>query len=188
MVDNGASRLNTATAAAQDTGDELRRVFDGRRSREIPHPVLWKPEWIPDQPGSDRAVRRQRKDGCLRPLQRSRHVLRGRLRERRDHSHAPAVGDVRERARRASEREADLHLLRCGARIPRNLVGARRRRGAVALAAIVGDRKSTRLNSSHVAISYAVFCLKKKKKKNVKFIYKKKKKKKKHIKKSINKK
>src|SRR5690625_2153008 len=27
------------------------------------------------------------------------------------------------------------------------------------------DRKSTRLNSSHVAISYAVFCLKKKKKK-----------------------
>src|SRR5439155_26010104 len=28
----------------------------------------------------------------------------------------------------------------------------------------VQDRKSTRLNSSHVAISYAVFCLKKKKK------------------------
>src|SRR2546429_5336168 len=29
---------------------------------------------------------------------------------------------------------------------------------------IVGDRKSTRLNSSHGYISYAVFCLKKKKK------------------------
>src|SRR5690349_23780271 len=28
------------------------------------------------------------------------------------------------------------------------------------------DRKSTRLNSSHVEISYAVFCLKKKKQKN----------------------
>src|SRR5690606_14350130 len=28
---------------------------------------------------------------------------------------------------------------------------------------ISGDRKSTRLNSSHVKISYAVFCLKKKK-------------------------
>src|SRR5438876_8288757 len=28
------------------------------------------------------------------------------------------------------------------------------------------DRKSTRLNSSHPSISYAVFCLKKKKKKN----------------------
>src|SRR5207253_5365045 len=31
--------------------------------------------------------------------------------------------------------------------------------------AVLRDRKSTRLNSSHVAISYAVFCLKKKKKK-----------------------
>src|SRR2546426_9489852 len=30
------------------------------------------------------------------------------------------------------------------------------------------DRKSTRLNSSHLVISYAVFCLKKKKKKNEK--------------------
>src|SRR5690554_6982125 len=30
------------------------------------------------------------------------------------------------------------------------------------------DRKSTRLNSSHVRISYAVFCLKKKKKKRTK--------------------
>src|SRR5262245_63606658 len=28
----------------------------------------------------------------------------------------------------------------------------------------LGDRKSTRLNSSHLGISYAVFCLKKKKK------------------------
>src|SRR5438445_6424722 len=42
-----------------------------------------------------------------------------------------------------------------------------RERGAVA---VIGnpnpiDRKSTRLNSSHANISYAVFCLKKKKKK-----------------------
>src|SRR5690242_20861537 len=29
------------------------------------------------------------------------------------------------------------------------------------------DRKSTRLNSSHMSISYAVFCLKKKKKKKI---------------------
>src|SRR5438034_7318656 len=34
------------------------------------------------------------------------------------------------------------------------------------------DRKSTRLNSSHTVISYAVFCLKKKKKKQVKEITK----------------
>src|SRR5690554_6281602 len=32
---------------------------------------------------------------------------------------------------------------------------------------ILGDRKSTRLNSSHVRISYAVFCLKKKHKKQI---------------------
>src|SRR5699024_12753133 len=36
----------------------------------------------------------------------------------------------------------------------------------VYLEAEVGDRKSTRLNSSHVSISYAVFCLKKKKHRN----------------------
>src|SRR2546426_5618270 len=34
----------------------------------------------------------------------------------------------------------------------------------------VQDRKSTRLNSSHLVISYAVFCLKKKKKKKKKNI------------------
>src|SRR3989442_11746568 len=33
---------------------------------------------------------------------------------------------------------------------------------------IFPDRKSTRLNSSHVRISYAVFCLKKKKKTKIK--------------------
>src|SRR5256885_6074059 len=34
------------------------------------------------------------------------------------------------------------------------------------------DRKSTRLNSSHLVISYAVFCLKKKKKKHTKRLLK----------------
>src|SRR2546426_1698302 len=32
---------------------------------------------------------------------------------------------------------------------------------------VLGDRKSTRLNSSHLVISYAVFCLKKKNSKNI---------------------
>src|SRR5947199_1526836 len=32
---------------------------------------------------------------------------------------------------------------------------------------LLQDRKSTRLNSSHLGISYAVFCLKKKKKTNI---------------------
>src|SRR3989442_2017845 len=37
---------------------------------------------------------------------------------------------------------------------------------------IKADRKSTRLNSSHVRISYAVFCLKKKNKYNLHFAFK----------------
>src|SRR5579864_9744335 len=38
------------------------------------------------------------------------------------------------------------------------------------------DRKSTRLNSSHMSISYAVFCLKKKTKTNTSYLFQKKKK------------
>src|SRR5947199_3783103 len=45
--------------------------------------------------------------------------------------------------------------------------GAHRRRGPRRRAG-GADRKSTRLNSSHLGISYAVFCLKKKKKKKKK--------------------
>src|SRR5688572_32955959 len=48
-----------------------------------------------------------------------------------------------------------------------------------ARAQVSADRKSTRLNSSHSQISYAVFCLKKKKKKKKKIKKKKKKNKKK---------
>src|SRR5690242_21614259 len=40
------------------------------------------------------------------------------------------------------------------------------RHQAIAPLGALIDRKSTRLNSSHMSISYAVFCLKKKKKKN----------------------
>src|SRR5439155_3179787 len=59
-----------------------------------------------------------------------------------DHS-APARRAAQERAGRAPVRAPGVHD-------PRE-----------------GDRKSTRLNSSHVAISYAVFCLKKKKQKTL---------------------
>src|SRR5690606_41505165 len=47
-------------------------------------------------------------------------------------------------------------------RIDVNAAGLHPRRGGVLLVE-QRDRKSTRLNSSHVKISYAVFCLKKKK-------------------------
>src|SRR3712207_7762373 len=46
------------------------------------------------------------------------------------------------------------HLVRRRAHLPHQL----------ALVGLAEDRKSTRLNSSHANISYAVFCLKKKKK------------------------
>src|SRR3712207_8645962 len=42
------------------------------------------------------------------------------------------------------------------------VVLARRQEGYHRLAGAITDRKSTRLNSSHANISYAVFCLKKK--------------------------
>src|SRR3712207_8204492 len=41
-------------------------------------------------------------------------------------------------------------------------LGRTRHRAAVRAREVWGDRKSTRLNSSHANISYAVFCLKKK--------------------------
>src|SRR6266496_5617178 len=64
-------------------------------------------------------------------------------------------GTVRPRRRRLT---GDVPLPRVGAREP-------------------ADRKSTRLNSSHVEISYAVFCLKKKKTNTIRPLLNKKKKK-----------
>ena len=49
-----------------------------------------------------------------------------------------------------------------------SVFGRDRKMKMVALTVEEGDRKSTRLNSSHVVISYAVFCLKKKKNKKKK--------------------
>src|SRR5437899_11165999 len=59
------------------------------------------------------------------------------------------------RSLRAIALRARAHLLRA-ARSPRAADPGAAARGE--------DRKSTRLNSSHLGISYAVFCLKKKKK------------------------
>src|SRR2546430_13286750 len=67
--------------------------------------------------------------------------------------------------------EPELHVGLDVGRLPvgLRLLGAGDRVGAaggVVAHRALGDRKSTRLNSSHSQISYAVFCLKKKKKKN----------------------
>src|SRR5260221_6602333 len=72
-------------------------------------------------------------------------------------------------ARHAFRREDHERLF--AQQLPRAGLGKRERRlqndGRVELAALdrAVDRKSTRLNSSHTVISYAVFCLKKKKRK-----------------------
>src|SRR5690625_6501888 len=46
-----------------------------------------------------------------------------------------------------------------GAHVQGNAWGAAQQAAQIELLAVVVDRKSTRLNSSHVASSYAVFCL-----------------------------
>src|SRR2546427_8569746 len=55
------------------------------------------------------------------------------------------------------------HLIRLNAREKRPISNAHSNESN----GFVQDRKSTRLNSSHSQISYAVFCLKKKKTKNI---------------------
>src|SRR5688572_32704729 len=64
-----------------------------------------------------------------------------------------------------SQRQVEQHHVPVDDEVP-ELVDARGHRVVVAVADHAAlDRKSTRLNSSHSQISYAVFCLKKKKKK-----------------------
>src|SRR5690606_18760007 len=104
------------------------------------------PPVAPSPEGGDRVVADEGEQGCLRKQEENPYHARSRLEP--DHGfprHRPAT---RIRCRRpgdaARDREARPHNQ--WARRPRP------------------DRKSTRLNSSHVKISYAVFCLKKKKK------------------------
>src|SRR5437667_5829762 len=53
---------------------------------------------------------------------------------------------------------------------PCGLTGARSVAVKSSSSAAAGDRKSTRLNSSHITISYAVFCLKKKRNHDLGFL------------------
>src|SRR5438132_9813851 len=63
-------------------------------------------------------------------------------------------------------------LFRSGTSVVRDQAAAAAGAGADSLVRRApSDRKSTRLNSSHTVISYAVFCLKKKKKKRNKLIH-----------------
>src|SRR5699024_12532732 len=75
-----------------------------------------------------------------------------------DHQRAEAGGDGPRRAQRGEHRPGPT------AREHQRDHRARGEGGVPGGEGVRGDRKSTRLNSSHVSISYAVFCLKKKKK------------------------
>src|SRR5438067_6376529 len=69
------------------------------------------------------------------------------------------AGVVLRHARAAEERRL---AVVAGARVDLHSDSSCRIRSLTTISAM-SDRKSTRLNSSHVSISYAVFCLKKKK-------------------------
>src|SRR5205807_9983849 len=83
------------------------------------------------------------------------------------------VGLVRECAVAVRARRHVMYAGHCRAHAFREQVEKQRRMPALARGAAHRDRKSTRLNSSHLVISYAVFCLKKKKKKNINLLKKK---------------
>src|SRR5438067_5230257 len=65
-------------------------------------------------------------------------------------------------ARQFQERRVGLSIGVATGRIFSGPAGTDRYKEYALLGDVVKDRKSTRLNSSHVSISYAVFCLKKK--------------------------
>src|SRR5438874_7241771 len=87
------------------------------------------------------------------------HLLGGETEDGREPAHH-ALGDVEHDGLRRAARGA-----RGGRRVHAVLEDVEVEAAQIDAAEVV-DRKSTRLNSSHVEISYAVFCLKKKKKKN----------------------
>src|SRR5215471_19451239 len=94
----------------------------------------------------------------LRAVERTepRHVLRV-DRGRRHQVHVGAARQSRHRGQSETEGRDDPPDVRRPRRVSPVCAAGARHPGR--------DRKSTRLNSSHVEISYAVFCLKKKKKK-----------------------
>src|SRR3989454_9806078 len=134
----GARHRRPEVGGRRSVGRRARCRSDGGPPRGARGPVVRGPEAA-------------RGGGPLPP--RRRH--RGRLRVRR----VTHQGGPRDRPR-LLHRRRDRDVARRGTVRESALAAAARRlpRG--------GDRKSTRLNSSHLVISYAVFCLKKKKKRN----------------------
>src|SRR5207302_6005191 len=110
--------------------------------------------------GADGVERRLRRSELILPSQRlgldEQRLVRHVHRERRLWI-GVACPRIEQRADTAAERRRRRHEV-----LPAQVL--RLHRGAILSTRrdAVGNRKSTRLNSSHVKISYAVFCLKKK--------------------------
>src|SRR5256885_12639293 len=70
----------------------------------------------------------------------------------------------RSQTKAASQESSERFSLRKGTRLGEPDSSSPSMRNVALTGRVTLDRKSTRLNSSHLVISYAVFCLKKKKK------------------------
>src|SRR5438034_1422092 len=146
-----------------------------------------RPGWTYDRspgvravPGAGRVLGRRRRQAAVAPgelvtlLSRALPLPQGNARwvRRTAHLGAPERGARRAATHRGHQPVVQRGTWRVGGTGDRRGLRARRgaherlRQGRDAPARRrVRDRKSTRLNSSHTVISYAVFCLKKKKKK-----------------------
>src|SRR5207249_9155353 len=117
--------------------------------------------WIGEGGRADRDQRSARREILAR-------VARGADPADADHGdrHLLAHAPRRQHADRQKGRPAHTAGAVAEAAVEHARDGVHQRHGVRPLVPLVNtDRKSTRLNSSHVSISYAVFCLKKKKKK-----------------------
>src|SRR6266540_3993438 len=136
--------------------------------------------WVGDGVPGTAAARRRRQQPAAPRLPRRGHRAAGRRRRARRLGDQGPDHPCRARGGATAPRRRADRLRLPGALGPQ---GRRRRLQGPATGQARGsagaagrrDRKSTRLNSSHITISYAVFCLKKKKKKNKKQKKKKKK-------------
>src|SRR5690625_5845062 len=84
-------------------------------------------------------------------------IINGQRRDQLEHAPAGAAGADQQAAAKRFGQNGRGQLATADIQPLHHAAAAHRKAGTAI------DRKSTRLNSSHVAISYAVFCLKKKK-------------------------
>src|SRR5690606_35879030 len=149
----------------------------GARSRAVAGPVWARASGAPSPLHARVTADTRTLHAALRCMAAPDPVWDGGTREPRAQGMHPCAAGERHAAVPPLPPPGRLARLRCvGANVPRDALYEGRPRLHVPRVALhrpavrerrvrlrTGDRKSTRLNSSHVKISYAVFCLKKKK-------------------------